>query len=433
MIRLKSRVPRFYGVEPTADESVSSDASLSRRTALSLAGAGALSACGRVGAHRLTWWAIGTTGENAPLLLPPFRRATGIEVDIQAVPWTGAHEKLLTGFAGRSLPDVMMLNDVWLPELTLLGALAPPPARSPLLAGLSPGALASVTVHGRAMAAPWTANSWMQFYRRDLLADVGYAAPPLRWDDWMRMARAIKSRHPHRFATLHLIDWPEPLFAFAAQQPEPMLRDRDTRGNFSSPGFRTALGFYKSIFDEKLSPVISGAELGDTYLAFARGDFAIMPSDSVSIGDLRRRANAFPPSEWSVVATPGPGGPGAALTRGRSLAVSRDARDPAAAWRLIDYLCGPATQARIYDVVDELPTRANARDPVSAAFADQIAHSVAPPAVPEWEQITVEIQLVAEHMVRGEYGVEAAAVEMDARVDRILAKRRSLVDSGRIA
>lgn len=406
---------------------------LSRRGVMGLACAGAMSACHPVEARRLTWWAMGSTGENAPLLLPPFRRATGIDVDVQAIPWTGAHEKLLTGFAGRSLPDVMMLDDVWLPELALLRALAPPPARSPLLAGLAPGTLASVTVEGRALAAPWTANTWMQFYRRDLLATVGYEAPPLSWDAWMRMARAIKSRWPERYATLHLIDWPEPLFAFAAQQPEPMLREENTRGNFSSPGFRAALGFYKSIFDERLSPVLSGAELGDTYLALGRGDFAVLPSDSVTIGDLRRRATVFPAATWGVVRTPGPSGAAAALTRGRCLAVSRDARDPAAAWRLVDYLCGPETQARLYDVVDELPARAPPRDPVAAAFADQIARSVAPPAVPEWEQITGEIQRVAEHMVRGEYGVEAATVEMDKRVDRILAKRRALVESGRIA
>ncbi len=410
-----------------------SPARFSRRAALGLLGTGAVDGC-RQGEHRrLTWWAIGSTGENAPLLLPPFRRATGIAVDVQALPWTGAHQKLLTGFAGRSLPDVMMLNNVWLPELTLLGALSPPPPGSSLLAGQSPGTLASVTVDARAMAAPWTANTWMQFFRRDLVEAVGHAAPPLRWDAWMEMARAIKSRRPDRYVTLHLIDWPEPLFAFAAQQPDTMLRDRDTRGNFSSPGFRAALGFYKAIFDEKLSPVISGAELGDTYLSFGRGDFAILPSDSVSIGDLRQRADVFPPGSWGVVATPGPDGPGPALTRGRCLAVSRSARDPATAWKLVEYLCSGATQARLYDTVKELPTRPDPRDPPSAAFFTQIARSVAPPAVPEWEQITGEVQLVAEHMVRGEYGVDAAAREMDARVDRILAKRRALVEGGRIA
>lgn len=389
-------------------------------------------------AKALTWWAIGTTGENAPLLLPAFERETGLTVDLQTLPWTGAHEKLLTGFAGQSLPDVMMLNSAWLPELTLLGALAPPPA--PLLAGRFPGALASVTVDGQARAVPWTADSWVQFYRRDLLAGAGYAAPPTAWADWTAMARALKRRHPDGFATLHLIDWPEPLFAFAAQQPEPLLRDGGTRGNFSTPGFRAALAFYKSIYDNGFSPIVSGAEAGDTYLGLRRGWFAILPSGAVSIGDLCRRAAMFPRPSWGAVATPGPRGPGAAVARGACLAVSTRARDPQAAWRFVEYLGGAGAQQRLYALTGDLPTHRDAwtagglaGDPVARVFADQIAGARAPPAVPEWERIVGEVMRVAEHMVRGEYGVDAATRAMDDRVDRILAKRRWLLDRGRAA
>lgn len=414
---------------------------ISRRAALGLAAGAGLAACGRArGDARLTWWAMGNTGENSPVLLPPFERATGIRVDVQTIPWTGGHEKLLTGFAGNSLPDVMMVNSYWLPELALIGAIVPPPPGSALLRDQFPGALASVRVGGQAVAAPWTADSWVQFYRRDLLAEVGYSAPPTDRAEWTRMARAIKRRHPDRYATIHLLDWPEPLFAFAAQQGEPFLRDRDGRGNFSSAGFRAALGFYKSIYDERWSPVVTGAEAGDNYLNLRRGWFAILPSDAVTIGDLRRRTAMLPRSIWSAVATPGPHGAGAAMARSASLAVSRHARDPQAAWQLVDYLCGANLQQRIYAITGDLPTRPSAwatpelaDDPVAAVFADQIARGVAPPAVPEWERIVTEVQLVAEHMVRGEYGVDAATVEMDKRVDRILEKRRWLLTKGRIA
>ncbi len=413
--------------------------SISRRGLLEAAAGAALSGCAPAQTGgRLIWWAIGTSGENAPLLLPEFTRQTGIDVDVQAIPWTGAHEKLLTGYAGNSLPDVMMLRSTWLPELALVGALAPPRPGSHLLDDQFSGALASVKVAGRAMAIPWTADSWMQFFRRDLLADAGYAAPPAAWNDWMRMAQALKRRHPDRYATLHLLDWPEPLFAFAAQQPAPLLRDRNTRGNFSSDGFRAALGFYKSIYDERLSPAITGAEAGDTYISFRSGWFAILPSDAVAIGDLRRRAAAIPRDLWGVAATPGLRGAGNAMARGTSIAVSRTARSPGDAWKLVDYLCSPATQRRIYGITGDLPTRPSAwrgsalsSDPAPQSFATQIAQSIAPPAVPEWERIVTEVQLVAEHMVRGDYGVDAASIEMDKRVDRILQKRRWLLDHGR--
>jgi multiple sugar transport system substrate-binding protein len=414
---------------------------ISRRAALAGGAAAALAGCARGGDNgSLSWWAIGTAGENAPLLLPPFRRKTGLSVDVQAVPWTGAHEKLLTAFAGNSLPDVMMVNSAWLPELTLLGAIEPPMPGSGLLRDQFPGALASVTVGGRAVAVPWTADSWVQFFRRDLLVEAGYPSPPLDWAEWMRMAEAIKRRHPDRFATVHLLDWPEPLFNFAAQQGEPMLRDRDSRGNFSAAGFRAALAFYISIYQRRLSPAVTGAEAGDTYLGLHRGWFAILPSDAVTIGDLRRRAAMLPPSTWGAVATPGPAGMSSAIARGASLAVSRGARDPARAWQLVAYLCGAPVQQRIFGITGDLPTRPSAwaapglaGDPVSEVFARQITRSIAPPAVPEWERIVTEVQLVAEHAVRGEFGVEAATAEMDRRVDRILAKRRALLDSGRLA
>lgn len=413
---------------------------MNRRSMLGWSGAAAVAGCGNWSQPGLTWWAIGSTGESAPLLISDFSKRSGIAVDVQAVPWTGAHEKLLTAYAGNSLPDVMMLSSAWLPEMALIGALAPPPRHGHLFNDQFFGALTAVTVDGRVVAAPWTADSWMQFYRRDLLAEVGYDAPPLGWKEWTHMALQIRQRHPDRYATFHPLDWPEPLFAFAAQQPEPLLRDRSSRGNFSSPGFRAALSFYKSIYDQRLAPRVTYAEIGDPYVALHRGLFAILPSSSVSIGDLRRRSDVFPQQNWGVVATPGVAGRGKAIAQGASLAVSHSTRDPRNAWVLVDYLCDAATQRRLYGITGDLPTRPSAwshsdlaHDPVSRAFADQIGNSIAPPAVPEWARIIGDVQLVAEHMVRGEFSVEAATIEMDRRVDRILRKRRWLLDRGSIA
>jgi multiple sugar transport system substrate-binding protein len=51
--------------------------------------------------------------------------------------------------------------------------------------------------------------------------------------------------------------------------------------------------------------------------------------------------------------------------------------------------------------------------------------------VPEWERIVTEMQIVAERMVRGEYTPEAAAREIDVRADRLLEKRRWMIEHGR--
>ena len=408
----------------------------SRREALALGLAALAGGCAPSrDPHTLTMWAQSTEGENAPRILPPFTAATGLAVDLQALPWTAAHEKILTAYAGAALPDVMMVRNDWTSELAMLGALAPMPPG--LAQDQFPGVLRTVTLGAVPVALPWMVDSLMQFYRRDLLAAAGYPAPPADWPTWKRMAHAVKRRQRDGYPVLMLLDWPEHLFGYAAQQPEPLLRDRDTRGNFSSAGFRAALAHYKSLFDEGLAPRIVGTEIGDMATSFAQGSIAILPGRAYFVGDLQNRAAIIPRERWAVAEMPGPAGAATGPIWGSSLAVAHTARNPARAWALVAYLCRPDTQRRFHAITGDLPSRpsawaapALAGDPVAAAFRRQIERGVADPIVPEWPRIQTEVQLVAEHMVRGEMGVDAAAAMMDARVDRLLAKRRWLLDRG---
>src|SRR5437867_12012546 len=56
--------------------------------------------------NEVVFWAMGAEGENVQKLIPEFeRRNPGIRVRLQSIPWTAAHEKLLTAYAGNSTPD----------------------------------------------------------------------------------------------------------------------------------------------------------------------------------------------------------------------------------------------------------------------------------------------------------------------------------------
>ena len=62
------------------------------------------------------FWGLGNEGEMVKSLIPEFeRRHPGIKIELQQIPWTAAHEKLLTAFAGGSLPDVFQLGNTWIP------------------------------------------------------------------------------------------------------------------------------------------------------------------------------------------------------------------------------------------------------------------------------------------------------------------------------
>jgi len=100
-------------------------------------------------------------------------------------------------------------------------------------------------------------------------------------------------------------------------------------------------------------------------------------------------------------------------------------------------LSQPAVQQRFHQLTGDLPPRRSAwsagplADDVRArAFRDQLERVKATPKVPEWERIATEIRLVAERVVHGDLTVAQATRELDARTDRILEKRRWMLERG---
>src|SRR3954447_5957772 len=102
----------------------------------------------------LTFWALGAEGEHATALIPEFeRRNPSIHVVVQQIPWTAAHEKLLTAVVGDSTPDVAQMGNTWIPEFAAVRALEE-------LRGFGPrdhfaGIWATNVVDGKLYGVPW--------------------------------------------------------------------------------------------------------------------------------------------------------------------------------------------------------------------------------------------------------------------------------------
>ena len=65
----------------------------------------------------LQFWAMGREGEVVQELIPEFERENpGIKVVVQQMPWSAAHEKLLTAYVGNSTPDLSQLGNTWIAE-----------------------------------------------------------------------------------------------------------------------------------------------------------------------------------------------------------------------------------------------------------------------------------------------------------------------------
>ena len=407
----------------------------------------ALAGCTRAQVDRrdvVRFWAMGYEGEVVAQLLPGFERENpGIHVELQQLPWTAAHEKLLTAFAGDALPDVCSLGNTWIPEFAAIGALEPLNARIAATPSLDvpdyfPGVWDTSVVGNIVYGLPWYSETRVPFYRRDLLARAGVAAPPRNWDEWRRAMAAIKRMvGPKRYAILLPLNEFEPLLNLAIQQPDPLLRDGGRYGNFRSAGYRRALAFYKQMFDQAWAPSLSNVQISNVWEEFANGFYSFYISGPWNIAEFRKRLPASQQGDWMTMPLPGPDGPGASVAGGTTLVLFRKSPHKDAAWKLIEYLSRPGVQVKFHALTGDLPPRRSpwaapglANDPYARAFRDQLERARPTPKVPEWERIATEIRLVAEQMVSGRLTVDQAAVEMDRRADAILEKRRWMLDHG---
>ncbi len=404
-----------------------------------------LGGCGRdSGRSELRFWAMGRESEVLAELIPEFERLhPGVVVKIEQLPWTAAHEKLLTAVAGDSTPDLCQLGNTWIPELAALKALAPLDARIAASAVVRPddyfpGIWATNVIGGATYGIPWYVDTRLLFYRKDLLAQAGFASVPGTWAGWERALAAITARGAgRRFGVLLPLNEYEPLLAFALQQRTGLLKDDLTRGNFDSPEFERTLGFYAGMFAHGYAPPVTNSQIANVWTEFGRGYFAFYISGPWNIGEFRRRLPPALAGQWETAPLPGPDGPGASIAGGASLAVFRRSRHAALAWQLVEYLSRPEVQVRFHALTGDLPGRRAAwaaagiaGDSHTAAFRDQLERVRPTPPVPEWEQIVTEMRILAEHVVRGEMSVHDGALELNRRADRMLAKRRSLVAEG---
>jgi len=392
----------------------------------------------------VTVWAMGREGEVIERLLPQFRKLhPEIRVKVQQQPWTAAHEKLLTAVAGEATPDVCQLGNTWIPEFAALEALeplGPNAAKSTIIQrdDYFPGIWDTNLIAGTLYGVPWYVDTRLLFYRRDLLAKAGFAAPPKTWEEWSRMLAAIKALvGPERYSVLLPLNEFEPLLVLAIQQPEPLLRQDDRFGNFRGAGFRRALAFYVEMFQRGWAPPVSATQIFNVWDELGRGYYSFYISGPWNIGEFKRRLPPELQPTWMTASMPGPDGPGASLAGGASLVIFRRSRHKADAWRLLEYLSSPDVQRQFYELTGDLPPRrASWRDPRLAenpyarAFLEQLERVKPTPKVPEWERIVDQMRLVAERAVDGKLSVDQAGQELDQTVDAILEKRRWLADRG---
>ncbi len=373
-------------------------------------------------------WAMGTEGEVLQDFSADFEEANpDADVEVTAVPWESAHDKLAGAIASGETPDVSLIGTTWMGEFAEAGGLMPTPENLVDEADFFPGAWASTEVGGTSYGVPWYVETRVLYYRSDLAEKAGWDEAPQTWDDLKQFAEDMESKGGAEFG-LNLQpgttgSW-QTMLPFAWSNGASLTNEDGTEYTIDSPEMAEALDYYTSYFKEGLSETRL-LDLGELESGFADGTYGSFISGPWHTGLVEEAG--VTQEQYAVAPLPGPdGAPGSSFIGGGDLAVFNDSDNTDGAWKYIQWLSEPETQQAFYDEVGDLPAVQSAweggklaEDPQLQIFGQQMEKAVSPPAVPTWEQVAAAIDSLVEQASKGGLGSEEAVAEMQSKAASI--------------
>lgn len=404
-----------------------------------------LYACKSVQEENVTikFWALGSEAEQISKILPEFeKKYPNIKVKVQQIPWTAAQEKLITAFASDNTPDVCQLGNTWIPQFASLNAiidLSDFIARSSTVKAENffSGIWETNIIDNRVYGIPWYVDTRLMFYRKDVFERAGFNNPPKNWDELYLLCKKIKELNKGKEKYPIFIptnEW-NSFIIFGLQAGAKLLKEKDTRGNFSSKEFKEAFDYLIRFHKEKLTP-FGMMQVTNVYQAMAEEYISIYFSGPWNIPEFKKWMTGNLADKWATAPMPGYRDeyPGLSLAGGSSLVIFKNSKHKNEVWKLIEFLSEPEIQLKVYRVTNNLPSvieawndSSLANDIYMKAFYQQLQRVTSAPKIPEWEQIVFsKLQQYAEFAARGVMTTEEALKKLDEDADRILEKRRWL-------
>lgn len=373
-------------------------------------------------------WAMGTEGEVLQDFSAAFEEANPeATVKVTAIPWESAHQKLSSAITTGKTPDVSLIGTTWMGEFAKAGGLAPTPEGLVDEGDFFEGAWGSTEVGGTSYGVPWYVETRVLYYRSDLAAKAGWDQPPASWEELKQFAADLEDKAGVEYG-LNLQpgqtgSW-QSMLPFAWSNGASVTDDSGSQYTIDSPEMTEALDYYTSFFKEGHSAtrLLDAGELESGFADGTYGSFISGPWHTGLVEDA-----GVSQDEYALAPLPGPDGSmGTSFVGGGDLAVFEDSDNAENAWKYVQWLSEAETQQAFYDEVGDLPAVRSAwesgdlaEDPQLQVFGEQLTNTVAPPAVPTWEQVAAAIDTIIEQVAKGDLAPEEAVKQMQSEASSI--------------
>lgn len=399
---------------------------------------GALSACGggnndeaANGKVTINVWGMGEEAKSLPKIVEEFEKENpDIKVNVQALPWDTAHDKLLTAVASKKGPDVLQMGTTWIPEFSSAGALmdlTPYIEQYPELAesNFFPGSITTTKFEDKTVGVPWYIDTRVLYYRTDLLKEAGYDQAPKTWDELKDAATKLKARGGNKYGISLDVNEQSLLFMFARQNGSKLI-DENNKPLFNQPEFKEAVDYLNSFFKDGEAPI----DLGMDIIPAFKGD-GILPM-FISGPWMIKLINDQAPElagKWATAVLPAKENNISALG-GSNLSVFQYTEHKDEAMKFLDYMSKPETQLKWLELTNSLPSTKKAwEDPVLTTDANlkvigvQMNASEPMPLIKPWEEIAQNVLTTFEKIYRNKNAdVQKELDSFNAKSEEILNK-----------
>jgi N,N'-diacetylchitobiose transport system substrate-binding protein len=363
-----------------------------------------------------------------------FTEETGIEVNVEFVPWQDAQNKISTAIAGGTMPDVAELGNTFTPGFADAGALHDLSGYDIDASQYIPGLMEMGQLDEGVYGVPWYASIRSVVYRTDVFEEHGLEVPE-NWEELRETALALSE------AEEDMIAFPVPGDAQYSVMPwiwggggEIAVEQSDGTwvSEIDSEEARAGIGFFTGLALEDGTSTTGAVNWNEIAVmeAVAEEEAAM-----AILGSANPKAilEANPDLEGRLGSFTLPGQDGGympSFAGGSLLSVFEGTGQEEAAWQYVQHLTGEEFGMRWSEetgffpgVVDRVDTFSASADPILEPFAVQLNEaSRGVPVTPAWTQVEAEKVLVGmqQDILNGEATVDEATENAANEIERIL-------------
>ncbi|RWR18611.1 extracellular solute-binding protein [Microbacterium enclense] len=371
----------------------------------------------------LTMWAMGAEGEALPEFVKQFEDANpGVTVEVTPVPWDAAYSKFQTAIAGGNTPDLAMVGSTWMADFGDALQTVPTDLSTD---GMFPGSVDSTMIDDRATGVPWYVDTRVLYYRTDIAAQAGWNQAPTTWDELKQMASDMQSRGGAEYG----MRLPAGNDSFQGNLWMPWSNGAELEDGsawtLDTPEAVEAFEYYQSFYADGVANPAADRSAGAQEADFVSGATPMLIDGPFLIGALEELGGEGFSDKFATAVLPAKES-STSFSGGANLAVFDNSDNATSAWKLVQWLTQPDTQAAWYEATGDLPSvqdawesEALASSETLAAFGTQLETAKSVPATTTWVQVAAAGDAMLEKIRLGQQSPADGLKELQATADQL--------------